>query len=132
MSNLLKKLYKNLDIASKDNTLKKERKEFRERLKAPEFNKQKGNRFIIDPISLQSIKYVPPKAGEGNFKILNEIQENIKKSKKKSLELFKKENEKINKLFEKKKSKQCPEGYEKNLKTGRCNKKKKGKVMKNK
>lgn len=122
--NILRNIYLDIYNAPRQSakTLDDKIKQYRQRLGHGSI-KKKGI-VLVDPVNLMPINAVPSKKTEGHYKIFNKMAESVPKAK--YLDLFKpkispkkagvpKEN-KAKKLIP------CPEGKERNPKTGRCKK----------
>lgn len=122
--NILKNIYMDIYNAPRKSnmTIDQKVKQYREKLGLGSYINKKGI-ILVDPVNLIPIKAVPSKKSEGKYKLFNKLSENIPKVDYKKL--FKvsvpdKKNKKKEPV--KKEFKPCPEGSERNPKTGRCKK----------
>ncbi len=118
--NILRNIYLDIYNAPRQSakTLDEKIKQYRQRLGHGSI-KKKGI-VLVDPVNLMPINAVPSKKTEGHYKIFNKMAESVPKAK--YLDLFKPKKAVVPKENKAKKLIPCPEGKERNPKTGRCKK----------
>lgn len=119
---ILKNIYLDIYNAPRQSnkTIDEKVKQYRKKLGKGSDNVKKGI-ILVDPVNLMPIKAVPSKKTEGNYKLFNKLAESTPKTE--YLNLFKAiVSTKKHKVPSKKELKPCPEGTERNPKTGRCKK----------